>query len=87
MTIFSEVSNLKYSKSVSVSIVITQSDAIGNAVFYIFYVVWYFGCFNLAALVYGDYVDQSFLRNSCMTGVRTELTHTYTLNYSDLTLN
>ena len=63
-----------------------SSDIIGSAVYYIFYVVWYFGCFNVAALLYGDAIDQSALRNSCLLGIKTELTHTYTLNYEDVTI-
>ena len=57
------------------------NDLIGEVFYYLFYVVWYFGCFNVASVLYGDYIEQASLRSSCMLGVHTELTHTFTLNY------
>ena len=65
--------------------VISSNDIVGSTFYYIFYVVWYFGCFNVAAIIYGDSIDQSSIRTACMFGISTELTHTYTLNYSDVT--
>ena len=66
--------------------VIASSDAVGSTVYYLFYAIWYFGCFNLATMFYGDIGDQSLIRQFCMDGVHTELTHTFTLNYSDVVI-
>ena len=68
------------------SAVIVSSDPLGSAVYYLFYVIWYFGCFNLASLMYGDVADQASVRQTCLLGIHTELTHTFTLNYSDVNI-
>ena len=62
----------------------TSNDAIGSAVYYLFYAVWYFGCFNLATLFYPEIGDQSLIRTQCLDGVHIELTHTFSLNYDDI---
>ena len=36
---------------------VVSNDAIGSAVYYLFYVVWYFGCFNLSAMLYSEMTD------------------------------
>ena len=61
-----------------------DNSFMGNIVYYIFYVVWYFGCFNVSAILYADFLDQAKLRKACLLGVKTELSHTYTLDYSDI---
>jgi len=66
--------------------VIVSNDAIGTAVYYVFYIIWYFGCFNLAALFYGEIADQPAVRQLCLLGIHTELTHTFTLNYDDVVI-
>ena len=68
------------------SAVVVSNDAIGSAVYYMLYAVWYFGCFNLAALLYGEIADQSAVRQLCLLGIHTELTHTFTLNYDDVVI-
>ena len=65
-------------------LVLGSNDVVGSTFYYLFWVVWYFGCFNITALLYGDFIEQDQLRSACMFGVNTELTHTFTLNYSDL---
>jgi hypothetical protein len=62
------------------------NDLVGSSFYYVFYVVWYFGCFNIAAVMYADVADQGTIRSACMLGINTEFTHTFTLNYSDVTL-
>ena len=63
-----------------------DTDAIGSGVYYVFYLVWFFGCFNLAQLLYPEIADQGSLRQLCMLGIHTELTHTFTLNYDDVVI-
>ena len=69
----------------SVTAVVTN-DVIGSGVYYLFYLFWYFGCFNLAAMLYPEIEDQSAVRQLCLLGVNTELTHTFTLNYDDVVI-
>ena len=67
-------------------VALVTNDFIGSTVYYLFYAVWYFGCFNLAAMLYGEMEDQSAVRGLCLLGIHTELTHTFTLNYSDVVI-
>mmetsp|Transcript_3689 Transcript_3689/g.4218 ORF Transcript_3689/g.4218 Transcript_3689/m.4218 type:complete len:138 (-) Transcript_3689:113-526(-) len=65
---------------------VVTNDAIGSAVYYVFYLIWYFGCFNMAAMLYGEETDQPAVRQLCLLGIHTELTHTFTLNYDDVVI-